>query len=140
MVPRARLTVTIVVALAAIFVAGPARGQLDLSAAVDTVLAQLEAFRRDDYDTAYTFASKTIRQMFDRRGFERMVKTGYPEIARSRSAIIESAAVTSDGRAYLILKIRGANGNRIEAIYEMVWESDRWKIGGVVSRPDNEVV
>ena len=138
--PRVRLTVTIIAALAAIFVTGPARGQLDLKAAADTVHAQLDAFRRGDYDTAYTFASEAIVQIFDRQGFERMVKAGYPEIAQSRSAVIESAAVAADGHVFLILKIRGVNGSRIEAIYELVWEDDRWKIGGVVSRPDNEVV
>lgn len=137
---RMRLTAAIAAALAAVFVTGSARGQLDLKAAADTVLAQLDAFRRGDYDTAYTLASETIRQIFDRQGFERMVRAGYPEIARSRSAVIESAAVAPDGRAFVILKIGGANGNRVEAIYELVWEDDRWKIGGVVSRPDSEVV
>ena len=36
--------------------------------------------------------------------------------------------------------IRGANGSQIEAIYDMVWEGGRWKIGGGVSRPDDDVV
>ena len=69
-----------------------------------------------------------------------MVKTGYPEIARSASARVDQATIAPNGHAYLILKIRGADGRRIEAIYEMVWEGDGWKIGGVVSRPDDEVV
>ena len=104
------------------------------------MLAQLDAFRRGDYETTYTFASETIRQLFDRQRFERMVQTGYPEIAWSRSAVIESAALTSDGRAYLVVKIRGANGQGIKAIYEMVWENGGRKIDGVVSRPDDDVV
>ena len=48
--------------------------------------AQLAAFRRNDFDTADTFASSMIRAMFDRQDFERMVRTGYPEIARSAAA------------------------------------------------------
>jgi hypothetical protein len=135
-----RLALMAAIALACVLGAGAARAQLDLKAAADTVLAQLEAFRRDDYDTAYTFASAGVRQVFDRTRFEQMVKTGYPEIARSKSAAVERAALAPDGQAYLILKILGANGSRIEAIYEMVWEESRWKIGGVVSRQDNDVV
>lgn len=127
-------------AVAPVFGAGPARAQQDLKAAADTILGQLEAFRRGDYDAAYTFASESIRQLFDRESFERMVKTGYPEIARSAAATVNQATIAPSGRAYLIMKIRGANGGRIEAIYELIWEDGRWKIAGVVSRPDDEVV
>jgi hypothetical protein len=137
--PGARLLVALILVLAPFAAAPCARAQLDLKAAADTVLAQLDAFRRDDYDAAYAFASETIRQVFDRAAFERMVKTGYPEIARSRSAAVEQAAVASNGHAYLILKIRGTNGTHIEAIYDLVWETDRWKITGVVARPDDEL-
>ena len=140
-----RLVRRLVVALAMLAMApalgaGPARAQQDLKAAADTILGQLEAFRRGDYDAAYTFASESIRQIFDRESFERMVKTGYPEIARSAAATVNQATVAPNGHAYLIMKIRGANGSRIEAIYEMVWEEGRWKIAGVVSHPDDEVV
>jgi len=134
------LLVALVVAAALAPGAGAARAQQDLKAAEATVLGQLDAFRRGDYDTAYTFASDTIRQIFDRESFERMVKIGYPEIARSTSATVNQATVAADGHAYLIMKIRGDNGGRIEAIYELIWEDNRWKIAGVVSRPDDEVV
>jgi len=134
------LLVALVVAAAPVLGASAARAQHDLKAAADTILGQLEAFRRGDYDAAYTFASESIRQLFDRESFERMVKTGYPEIARSAVATVDQATIAPNGRAYLIMKIRGANGGRIEAIYEMVWEDGRWKIAGVVSRPDDEVV
>jgi hypothetical protein len=129
-----------ILAVAPVLGAGPARAQQDLKTAADAILAQLEAFRRGDYDAAYTFASEGVRQIFDRESFERMVKTGYPEIARSAGATVDQATIAPNGRAHLIMKIRGANGSRIEAIYEMVWEDGRWKIAGVVSRPDDEVV
>lgn len=134
------LLVALVVAAAPVLGASAARAQQDLKAAADTILGQLEAFRRGDYDAAYTFASESIRELFDRENFERMVKTGYPEIARSATATVDQATIAPNGRAYLIMKIRGANGGRIAAIYEMVWEDGRWKIAGVVSRPDDEVV
>ena len=139
---RARGVVVVLAmfAIAPVLGASAVHAQHDLKAAADTILGQLEAFRRGDYDAAYTFASESIRQLFDRESFERMVKMGYPEIARSAVATVDQATIAPNGRAYLIMKIRGANGRRIEAIYETVWEDDRWKIGGVVSRPDDELV
>ena len=58
----------------------------DAKTAAEPVVKQLEAFRRDDYDTAFTFASTEIQAQFDRQSFEVMVRRGYPEIARSTFA------------------------------------------------------
>ena len=108
--------------------------------ATEPVMKQLEAFRRGDFDTAYTFASAEIQQQFDRPAFERMVKGGYPEIAQSIFAAVVSSAVAPDGHAYVAVKVRGTNGNSIEAFYELVLESGQWKINGVASKPDPGVV
>jgi uncharacterized protein DUF4864 len=113
-----------------------AQAERDPKAAGEPVMKQLEAFRRDDYDTAYTFASQQIRALFDRASFERMVKGGYPEIARSAFAIVAETELAADGHVRLRVKVRGANGIGVEAIYDMVWEGDRWRINGVVTRPD----
>ena len=43
-----------------------AQAPSDPKEAVEPVMKQLEALRRDDYDTAYTFASASIQEMFDR--------------------------------------------------------------------------
>jgi hypothetical protein len=104
--------------------------------AMEPPIEQLEAFRRDDFDTAYTFASAEIQQQFDRQAFEQMVKGGYPEIARSTSAAVAGSILVPDGTVYVTLKIRGSNGQSIEALYELVLEEGKWKINGVRSRPD----
>jgi hypothetical protein len=104
--------------------------------AMEPPMKQLEAFRRDDFDTAYTFASAEIQQQFDRQAFEQMVKGGYPEIARSTSAAVGESILAPDGTVYVTLKIRGSNGKSIEALYELVLEEGKWKINGVRSRPD----
>jgi len=104
--------------------------------ASEPVLKQLEAFRRGDFDTAYTFASSDIKQQFDRPAFEYMVRNGYPEIARSTFATVAGSTMAPNGHAYLSLKIRGANGNSIEALYELVLENGQWKINGVSAKPD----
>ena len=124
--------------IAALLAAGHASGQAtpDPEQAVVPVLKQLEAPRHDDYDTAYACASTAIQEMFDRAAFERMVREGYPEIARSSSAHVVDRRVGPDGHVYLRLKIRGANGNDVEAVYDMVWEGGRYRINGVVTKPD----
>jgi ABC-type transporter MlaC component len=108
--------------------------------AAEPVLKQLEAFRRGDFDAAYTFASAEIKQQFNRQAFEQMVKTGYPEIARSTFASVAGSAVAPNGHVYLSVKIRGSNGNSVEALYELVLENGEWKINGVSSKPDPGLV
>jgi hypothetical protein len=103
-------------------------------------MKQLEAFRRGDFDTAYTFASAEIKDQFDREAFEQMVRDGYPEIARSASASIVSSILVPSGLVYLTLKIRGSNGKSIEALYELVLQNGQWKINGVTAKPDPGVV
>ena len=112
----------------------------DARQAVEPVLKQLEALRRDDYETAYTFASASIQEMFDRAAFERMVRGGYPEIARSSSAHVVESRLGLDGHVYLRLKIRGSNGNNIEAVYDVIREGGRFRINGVVVKPDPGLV
>jgi hypothetical protein len=111
----------------------------DAKAAAVPVVKQLEAFRRNDFDTAFTFASGMIQERFDRRNFEVMVRRGYPEIAQSTFATVTKTELESPGLAYVTVKIRGANGQSIEALYEMVWEDD-WKINGVATRPDASII
>ena len=112
----------------------------DVKAAAEPIMKQLEAFRRDDYDTAYAFAAADVKEMFDRPAFERMVKSGYPEIARSTFALIAHSEVAPNGHVHIRLRIRGANGNSIEASYEMIQESGGWRIKSVVTRPDPGLV
>ena len=109
-------------------------------AAAEPIMKQLEAFRRDDYDTACVFASTEIKQMFDRQAFERMVKGGYPEIARSASAVVSRTEMGPDGDVYVQLRIRGANGSGIEALDQMVPERDGWRINSVITRADSGAI
>ncbi|HUP35769.1 MAG TPA: DUF4864 domain-containing protein [Candidatus Limnocylindria bacterium] len=111
----------------------------DAKAAAEPVVRQLEAFRRDDFDTAYTFASEDIQLQFDRLRFEIMVRSGYPEIARSTGATVTGTDVRPEGVAYVSAMIQGANGQTIEALYELVWQNG-WKINGVATRPASGVI
>ena len=137
MIARAGLVLALLLGLAPL--AGAA-GEPAVAAATEPVLKQLEAFRRGDFDTAYTFASESIHQQFDRAAFERMVTGGYPEIASSVFAVVAAGELAPNGKVYLVLKIRGANGVSIEAVYELVPEAGAWKINAVVARPDSGVI
>ena len=133
---RPTLLIALVVAASLAAPALHAQTAADVDTASEPILRQLEAFRTNDYDLAYSFASTEIHSLFDRQDFERMVKTGYPEIADSTRARIVERRVAPSGHVFLRLKIRGANGQQVEALYEMVWESGAWKINSVVARPD----
>jgi Domain of unknown function (DUF4864) len=135
--PRTRLALLRAIPFIAALALTPAHAQPSLEGtAAEPIFWQLEAFRRNDYDAAYAFASAEIRRLFDRRAFEQMVRRGYPEIAESTRARIADSQLAPDGHAYIRLKIRGANGQHVEAVYEMIQEGRAWKINGVVARPD----
>ena len=132
------LCASVAFALLLLLAADPAAGADDseeaIRAATSVVMAQLEAFRRGDFTTAYGFASAMIQQIFDRERFEAMVRGGYPEIARSVVAFVSRAELAPNDTVYLTLKIQGANGNAVEATYELVREAGDWRINGVVTR------
>ncbi len=131
---RAWIGAALVALLAPAAAAQPATKEMP--AAAEPVTGQLEAFRRGDWDAAYGFASAEIRKQFDRQGFERMVRGGYPEIASSTFYSVGQTRAEADGLVYVRVKIRGANGKSIEALYEMVREPGGWKINGVQTKPD----
>jgi uncharacterized protein DUF4864 len=116
--------------------AAAAQPDADVEAAGRVVMQQLDAFRRGDFEAAFTFASASIHDQFDRSRFEQMVRGGYPEIARSISAVIDGSKRGDGGQLYLFLSIRGDNGNVVEAVYELVNEQGAWRVNGVVTRPD----
>ncbi|MBI1845858.1 MAG: DUF4864 domain-containing protein [Candidatus Rokubacteria bacterium] len=130
---RAGLLLALAIALGP----APARAQDVTGAdeAIATVMRQLEAFRRDDFATAYGFASETIRAMFAPESFEAMVRGGYPEIARSARATVDDVTTAPGGLLYVHVRVWGANGKAVEALYEMVREPGGWRINGVVTRP-----
>jgi type II secretory pathway pseudopilin PulG len=109
----------------------------DVDEAGRVVMQQLEAFRKDDYQAAFGFASRTIHDQFDPERFEAMVRGGYPEIARSVRANIDGSKRGDAGELYLFLHVQGENGRAVEAVYEMVKEAGAWRINGVVTRPDS---
>src|SRR5688572_1483838 len=112
----ARTASAVLLAMLVLLPIGAAHAQRDPDevAAGRVVMQQLDAFRRDDFETAFTFASRMIHDLFDRARFEEMVRGGYPEIARSVSATIDGSRRGDAGELYLFVRVHGTNGRTIE--------------------------
>ena len=101
--------------------------------------SQLAAFKRDDGQTAFSFASPTIKQLFGTpEHFMAMVRSGYPAVYRPQA--VEFRKLHQDGTA-LIQEIRfiGPDGKAVIALYSLIQTVEgNWLIDGVVIVPAPE--
>lgn len=101
--------------------------------------SQLAAFKRDDGQTAFSFASPTIKQIFGTpERFMAMVRQGYPAVYRPQA--VEFRKLHQDGTA-LIQEIRfiGPDGKAVIGLYSLIQTPDgEWLIDGVVMVPAPE--
>src|SRR5688572_9760450 len=96
------------------------------------IKSQLAAFHDNDYVTAYTFAAAGIKAQYPLAAFERMVKTGYPAIARFKSAVFGEARDNGE-EAVVHVEIEGESGRVVDYQYFLRKEGSGWKITGVVA-------
>jgi hypothetical protein len=120
--------------------AGPAAGQTgdperQAAAMTQTVLQQLEAFRRADWTAAYAFASSAIRSRFTPEAFREMVTAGYGPIARPFQSRILGTRALGPQQGLVEVRVEGQNGETVDALYELVEEQGAWRINGVIARP-----
>ena len=96
-----------------------------------TISLQLEAFLKDDFDTAFTFASPSIRSMFQSpQNFGQMVQRGYPMVWRPREFNFLEHRQDPKGRAQDI-QIIDQSGTVHYLRYFLVDTTKGWKISGV---------
>lgn len=94
---------------------------------------QMNAFNKEDYATAYTFASGSIRRRFSKERFEKMVRSGYPQIARSHLVSFGEVTFSEDKQAAVAtVHVTGQDHITVLARYQMILEEAGWKIGGVM--------
>ena len=105
------------------------------AAMVQTVLDQLAAFRRGDWTAAYGYASAAIQDRFTPEAFRKMVTEGYAAIADSAGSTVLGAIVLDARHGVVEIRVRGRNGQTIDALYEMIEEQGAWRISGVVAKP-----
>ncbi len=96
----------------------------------DVISHQVEAFRSDDYASAYQQVSSGFQERFNIEAFADLIHSDYPPLRFAER--IEFGAVRWDSRraivpAYFFLP----NGEVIPCFYSFIHEEGRWKIDGV---------
>ncbi|KPP85946.1 MAG: hypothetical protein HLUCCO07_03895 [Rhodobacteraceae bacterium HLUCCO07] len=100
--------------------------------AVENVITrQIEAFRADDVERAFEFASPTIQRIFrNPQVFGHMVQHGYPMVWRAGDVeFLELRMV--DGQLKQKVGIRDTTGDTHLLDYHMIKQDGTWKINGV---------
>jgi hypothetical protein len=103
----------------------------DRAAIRDIIGRQVEAFRRDDGDTAFGLASPTIQGMFGSPGiFMDMVRQGYQPVYRPKVFDFREI-VELDGQPTQKVHVVGPDGRPVTAFYPMTQLPDgSWRIDG----------
>jgi hypothetical protein len=104
----------------------------DRAAIRNVIDSQMAAFRRDDGEGAFAFASPTIRNIFgSAENFMNMVRGGYPQVYRPRQVEFRELVGGPDALFQLVWVV-GPDGAAAIAAYEMQQQADgSWRINGV---------
>ena len=101
-------------------------------AAIQSMIAgQIDAFRHDDGNAAYAYASPAIQTLYPTvEGFMKMVQTGYPPVYRPQSFTFGPLVDTPRGPVQRVF-ITGPDGASYVAEYALQRQADgTWKING----------
>ncbi len=95
------------------------------------IAAQIQAFKADDFVTAFTFASPNIQNIFRTpENFGAMVRNGYPMVWRpSEVRFLELREVA--GALWQKVMIVDGDGRAHILDYQMIQLESGWKINGV---------
>ncbi|UWR03522.1 DUF4864 domain-containing protein [Ruegeria conchae] len=112
--------------------AGLASGAFAQNAEIEAnISAQIQAFKADDFATAFTFASPNIQRLFgDPDNFGVMVRRGYPMVWRPAEVrFLELREIS--GALWQKVMITDGDGRVHLLDYQMIRQEGRWKINGV---------
>ena len=134
---RDLMTVPRILVVLALLVTGAAWAQqppltaADQKAIRSTIQSQVEAFRRDDGERAFGYASPGIQGMFGSAEiFMEMVRQGYQPVYRPRSFEF-AEIVTLNGQITQKVHVVGPDGRGVTAFYPMTRLPDgTWRIDG----------
>ncbi len=100
-----------------------------------TILNQIEAFKADDFNRAFSYASPVIKGMFGTAdNFGMMVRNGYPMVHRPAEVQMLEQRQVSGATVQRVL-ITDAQGRGHVLDYQMVETPDGWQINGVTLVP-----
>ncbi|MEL7261485.1 MAG: DUF4864 domain-containing protein [Pseudomonadota bacterium] len=95
------------------------------------ISGQIEAFKADDFEQAFTFAAPSIRQIFRTpENFGVMVRRGYPMVWRPAEVTFLDLRDEA-GVPVQTVQIRDAAGTIHLLAYSMTQTGAGWKISGV---------
>lgn len=96
-----------------------------------TIQNQMDAFLKDDFVTAFTFAGPNIRNMFQTpENFGRMVQQGYPMVWRPEDVTFGDLRSIAGG-LYQMVIVKDAAGTLHYLDYRMEMIDGEWRIAGV---------
>jgi len=96
-----------------------------------TIDRQFEAFKLDDFGTAFTFASPDLQRMFQTpENFGRMVTQGYPMVWRP-AAVDYLELSAREGSFFQIVQITDDAGTFHYLEYSLIETPAGWRISGV---------
>ena len=104
------------------------------------ITAQIAAFRRNDAQAAFGFATPNIQSMFGTaENFIAMVETGYPPVWRPRDLQF-GALENRDGQLVQKVELIGPDGAPALALYTMERGADGvWRIDGCALLPSEKL-
>jgi Domain of unknown function (DUF4864) len=117
-----------------LFLLAPARAESPDQQAFQAVISgQLDAFKTEDYQTAYSYAAPIVKGVFPNVDtFMAMVKRGYGPIYKNSKYVFTELKTDTLGRPAQHVIITSSDGKRYEAVYAMQQQPDgSWKIAGV---------
>lgn len=101
----------------------------------ETIQSQIDAFQKDDFAQAFTFASPNIQSLFGTpENFGLMVRQGYPMVHRPADVKMLDLR-TVDGRLWQRVMITDQQGRTHMLDYQMIETAEGWQINGVQLLP-----
>lgn len=120
-----------VLAISGLLIAAGWSAHAETDAAQATILNQIEAFRADDFEQAFGFASPGIRMQFGTaETFGKMVRNGYPMVYRPADVTMLDQR-QSGGFLVQRVMITDQQGRGHLLDYQMTETPDGWRINGV---------
>ena len=104
-----------------------------------TITAQIDAFRAQDFERAFTYASPTIHQIFRTpENFGGMVATGYPMVVNPAQVEMMDLR-TVGGALWQRVRITDQKGQSYLLDYQMIEGPDGWLINAVQLQKSDDV-
>ena len=105
----------------------------------DTIRAQIEAFKADDFARAFTYASPNIHQIFGTSdNFGKMVKDGYPMVWHP-SQVDMMDLRTVGGALWQRVRVTDLKGQSYLLDYQMIEGPSGWLINAVQMQKADDV-